>query len=74
MALLIIITIIIITIEVPGLLQKQMWRELAVFSGILIVGIIYGIAHVLEIRIINPTNITNSIFIPLFETVNKLLK
>jgi hypothetical protein len=65
---------IIIIIEVPGLIQKKMWRELAVFSGFLILGAIYGIIHIFEMRILNPTNITNAIFRPMFEAIDKLLK
>jgi hypothetical protein len=74
LALLLLTLSIIIIIEVPGLLQKQMWRELAVFSGLLALGVIYGIIHIFEIQILNPTNITNTVFIPMFEAIDKLLK
>lgn len=74
MVLLLLSLSIIIIIEVPGLIQKNMWRELAVFSGFLILGAIYGIIHIFEMQILNPTNITNTIFKPMFEAIEKLLK
>ncbi|NLZ54102.1 MAG: hypothetical protein GX892_13355 [Thermoanaerobacteraceae bacterium] len=45
MALLFITVAIILILEMPGLIQCQMWRELVVFCGLLILGIAYGISH-----------------------------
>lgn len=74
MALFLISLIIIISMEVPGLIRKQMWRELTVFSGLLSLGILYGIIHIFELQILNPTTITNTVFMPIFKAVEKLLK
>jgi len=51
-----------------------MKRELAVFSAILIIGAVYGIFHIFQLHYLNPTNITQSIFKPLFDTIDGLLK
>lgn len=74
MALLIITVIIILILELPCLIKNQMKRELAVFSAILIIGAVYGIFHIFQLHYLNPTNITQSIFKPLFDTIDGLLK
>lgn len=74
MALLFITVAIILILEMPGLIQCQMWRELVVFCGLLILGIAYGIFHILQFKFLNPTDITQSIFQPLFDIIDTLLK
>lgn len=74
MVLLILSISIIFLLEIPSLLKNQMWRELMVFCGILIIGVTYGIIHTFQLQFLNPTDITQNIFEPLFDTVDSLLK
>jgi len=73
-ALLFITVAIILILEMPGLIQCQMWRELVVFCGLLILGIAYGIVHILQLNFLNPTYLTQYIFEPLFNSLDSLLK
>lgn len=44
----------IILFEVPGLIQKKYWRELAVFSGFLLFAFIISLLQVLGVKLPNP--------------------
>jgi len=74
LVLLIISVVIISVIELPGLIKDQMRRELAVFCGLLAIGIAYGIIHLLKLDFLNPTDITRYIFEPIFKAVDGFLK
>lgn len=60
----------IISLEVPGLVKKKMWRELVVFSVYLSVGMALSIPQVLGARLPDPNKIIESLFLPL----SKLLR
>lgn len=64
---------LIIIIEVPLMLVKQMWKELAVFSIILGLGMGMSFAAILELPLPNPTHITAVIFEPVYNLIISLL-
>ena len=66
-ALLIVLSIVIILFEVPGLVKKKMWRELAAFSVYLWIGIALLIPQALGIKLPNPTKAIEALFKPLSE-------
>lgn len=68
-----IIFIAIIGLEVPGLIKKKMWRELAVFAILLLIGMIYSYGQVLGLPLPNPTDAIMAVFEPVSKFVEKLL-
>lgn len=64
---------LIIALEVPGLVRRGMWRELAVFGGLMVVGMTLSIAEVLGIELPTLTELTNVIFTPAYEVMHRLL-
>ena len=36
---------LVIAMEVPGMLKKKQWREIKVFSGLLVIGLALNILH-----------------------------
>lgn len=61
------IFLIIIWIEVPALVQKKMWRELIVFSILLLIGMMLSIPQVLGIHIPSPDDLVAVFFKPFSE-------
>lgn len=57
----------IILLEVPGLVKKKMWRELAAFSGFLSVGMVLSFLQVLGISFFNPSSFIEKVFKPMAE-------
>lgn len=58
------IFIIIILIEVPKLIKDKMWGEVMAFSGLLLFGMVLSIAASLQVKVPNPTVLTEMIFGP----------
>lgn len=55
MLILLVITFLgIILFEVPGLIQKRYWRELAAFSFFLLLAFVISLLQVLGVKIPNP--------------------
>jgi len=52
---LILVFLAIIAFEVPGLIRKKMWRELAAFSVLLTIGMVLSFGQVLGYPMPNPT-------------------
>lgn len=65
--LLLLLFIGIILLEVPALIKKKMWRELAAFSAYIFIGMALSIPQVLGVRLPNPTKVIETIFKPLAE-------
>ena len=63
----------IIAYEVPMLIKKKMWRELAAFSVLLIIGMFYSYGHVLELPLPNPTKVVEAVFKPISAYIEKIL-
>ncbi len=63
----------IIALEAPGLVKKRMWRELAVFTVLLIIGMVYSFGQALDLPLPNPTKVVEAIFRPVGKYMEKLL-
>ncbi|KJS12325.1 MAG: hypothetical protein JL56_12930 [Desulfotomaculum sp. BICA1-6] len=63
----------IIAFEVPGLVRKKMWRELAAFSVLLVIGMIYSYGQVLDIPLPNPTKGIEAVFKPVSQYLDQVL-
>lgn len=63
----------IIAFEAPGLIKKKMWRELAAFSVLLIIGMIYSYGQVLNLPLPNPTKGIEAVFKPVSQYLEKAL-
>lgn len=63
----------IIAFEVPGLIRKKMWRELAAFFILLVLGMVYSYGQVLDLPLPNPTSGIMAIFEPVSLFIEKLL-
>ena len=70
---LVILFLIIIAIEAPGLARDRRWPELAAFSGVLLIAMTMAFTAVLDIPLPNPTSGINAIFAPVGELLDKLL-
>lgn len=65
--------VVILTLEVPSLVRQKMWKELAVFLGLLAVGAVYSFGQVFDWPLPNPTKAVEAIFKPVAEVVEKVL-
>lgn len=65
--------IIIIALELPGLIRDKKWKELVTFAVLLLLGIALSTSVSLDLKIPNLTDITDNIFRPLSEEVNRIL-
>ncbi|HEX2927474.1 MAG TPA: hypothetical protein VHP38_14660 [Ruminiclostridium sp.] len=48
-------------IEAPGLIRKKSWRELAVFSVLMVLGFLISLFQTMNIKIPNPVRTTQYI-------------
>lgn len=71
--LLLAVFVIIIGLEVPGLVRKQMWRELAAFGFLMALGMVLSVTEALDIHLPNPTTVTEKLFHPLADIMHKAL-
>ncbi|MGI6492927.1 MAG: hypothetical protein GX949_00335 [Peptococcaceae bacterium] len=55
---------LMILLEVPGLVKKKAWRELAAFSFFLLLGFALALPQVLGIKVPNPNNAIEALFKP----------
>ena len=67
---LIFIFILIIFFEIPGLIRRKLWRELAAFSVFITIGFVLSFLQVIGVKIPSP----NDGITFLVETVSKMLK
>ncbi|MDA8210337.1 MAG: hypothetical protein M0021_00415 [Clostridia bacterium] len=67
--LLTVIFLALIALEVPKLVQGKMWRELAVYSALMFLGMFLSYAKVLRIKIPNPDEWIRHLYKPLSEAV-----
>ena len=59
--------LLIIALEVPGLVKKKAWRELAAFSFFLLLGFALTLPQVLGLEVPNPNRAIEAVFKPLSE-------
>ncbi len=72
-ALLVLVFIAIIAWEAPGLVRKKMWRELAAFSVLLLIGMVLSFGSVLELPLPNPTKGIEAVFRPASRYIESFL-
>lgn len=65
--------IAIIAIEAPGLVKKRKWRDLAAFTVLLLIGMVYSFGEALDLPMPNPTRGIMAIFEPLSRYLEKIL-
>ncbi len=65
--LLILLILLIIFLEVPGLIQKKLWRELAAFFVLLTVGFVLSLLQIMKVKIPSP----NDAIIFIIESISK---
>ncbi|WP_273484869.1 hypothetical protein [Desulforamulus ruminis] len=58
---------VIVFLEVPGLVKKKAWRELAVFSFFLILGFTLALLQVMGVALPNPNHAIEALFRPFTE-------
>lgn len=71
--LLVVIFIIIVAFEVPGMIKKKMWRELIAFSLLLLIGMALSFGQALKLPLPNPTRGIEAVFGPVSRFIDKLL-
>lgn len=59
--------LVIIALEVPGLVKEKMWRELAAFAFLLFFGMALSIPQVLGLQVPSPNEPIEMIFKPFAE-------
>ncbi|NHN30669.1 hypothetical protein [Paenibacillus agricola] len=65
---------LMIWVEVPGLWKKQQFKELLIFSVLLIMGTSLGIAQAAKIEIASPLDWISYVFEPVGEWILRMLK
>ncbi|MHB1125610.1 MAG: hypothetical protein ACYC2T_01425 [Bacillota bacterium] len=74
MFLLLIVFAAVIAVQAPVLVRQKMWKELAAFSVILLVGMVYSVGVVLELPLPNPVKGLKLVSDPVAVVINNLLK
>lgn len=57
--------ILISAYEVPGMVRKKQWGEMAAFFVFLVAGLTLGTLMILDVKVPNPTKLIDAIFEPL---------
>jgi len=57
--------LVILAVQVPPLIKGKQWKELAVYSALMLVASIYAYGHALDLNLPNPNRILAAIFGPL---------
>ena len=66
------IFLVIIAYEVPGLIKNKEWRELAAFSGLMMVAMAMSFAEALNLPFPNPNTGLKMIFTPVTSLIYKM--
>ncbi|OAT85561.1 hypothetical protein [Desulfotomaculum copahuensis] len=69
--LLIIVFGLIIAAQAPPLIKKKMWRELAAFSVLMLIGMFYSFGLALNLPLPNPAKAVEAVFAPLTRLIQK---
>lgn len=71
--LLVLVFVGVVLIEVPGLVRRRMYRELAAFLGLLAVAMVYSFGQALRWPLPNPARIIEAAFRPVSRILEQLL-
>lgn len=69
----IVLTIFMVGWDVPPMVDRKQWRELAVYAGLLLVGAGSGSAMALGLDLPNPTKLIQFVYHPVAALVDKIL-
>lgn len=64
---------VIIILQVPPLVKKDLWKELIVYGVILSLGIIYSIGQLYHWPLPNPTKKAEYLFAPISKFLEKVM-
>ncbi|MGI6713367.1 MAG: hypothetical protein ACOX4L_11775 [Bacillota bacterium] len=70
---LIFVFVIVIVIEVPPLVKRKMWKELAVFTVIFFLGIVCSVGQIYQWPLPNPGKRVEEIFAPVWKMLVDVL-
>lgn len=65
--------LVIIVLQVPPLIKQQYWRDLSVFSALLILSMVLSFALVLDLPMANPNYYIEKIFTPVTHYLDELI-
>lgn len=65
--------ILIIVLEVPGMIKKRWWKELAAYGFLMLLAMALTFAYLLELPVPNPTPVVEKLIRPFSNLVNSLL-
>lgn len=68
-----VIIVIIGALEAPRLIKEKMWKELGVFSLLLLTGATLAIVMVMDITFLNPVKVLEKIFTPVGKWIEQVL-
>lgn len=68
-----VIILVIIALDVPPLVKSKKWRELGVFSLLLLVGAGLSIGMIMDITFLNPAKVLEKVFTPVGKWINQVL-
>ena len=65
--------IVIIFWQTRPLIKNREWKELIVYSCLMLLGIIYSYAIILDLSLPNPTTLLTEVFKPIYEYIFNVL-
>lgn len=60
-------------LQVPPLLKKKMWRELAAFGVLMLLAMLYSYGVTLELPVPNPARAVELVFTPVTKWLQKVM-
>lgn len=69
----VIIFVLIIGFEVPRMLQQKMYRELVVFGGLVLIGMVWMYGYALDIPLPSITGLLEMMLLPSYQFLEELL-
>lgn len=69
---LILLFIGVLILQVPDLARKKSWKELALFTVLFTLAVVYSFGQVLEIKLPNPTRVMEYLSVPAWMAIEKV--
>lgn len=67
------IFIVVLALELPYLIKNKLWREMAAFSGLLVIGMVYSFGMVLDRDLPDLVDLMEMVFIPVTRFIEQML-
>lgn len=74
MAVLVLFDIIVCAVEIPKMLKQKLFKELGVFSVLLLLGTTVSVMKIFNAKIPNPSEFYTWVFSPLSDLMKSVLK